>query len=110
VASAGLNAIPFRSRGPESNAQIGRLSWRRRAIVRLAKRPAAFEALPQALAGLACADVCFWHVCDTARSRMDFRFRCKSSRATDITSKTGFDPFETSAGPCAPVPQAGEIG
>jgi len=38
VASAGSNAIPFRSRGRESNAQIGRLSWRRRAIVRLAKR------------------------------------------------------------------------
>ena len=35
---------------------------------------------------------------DIARPRMDFRFRWKSGRAADITSKTGFDPT-TDLGP-----------
>jgi hypothetical protein len=29
-------------------------------------------------------------LCDIATSRMDFRFRWKSSRAADITGTTGF--------------------
>jgi hypothetical protein len=35
-------------------------------------------------------------LCDIARSRMDFRFRWKSGRAADITSKTGFGPIPVS--------------
>jgi hypothetical protein len=31
-----------------------------------------------------------WHLCDIARSRMDFRFRWKGSRAADITAMTEF--------------------
>src|SRR5215813_6492077 len=31
------------------------------------------------------------HSCDIARSRIDFRFRCKSGHAADITAMTGFD-------------------
>jgi hypothetical protein len=37
-------------------------------------------------------DVCLWHKCDIARSRMDVRFRGKSGRAADITGTTDFDP------------------
>jgi ABC transporter substrate binding protein len=33
-----------------------------------------------------------WHVCDIARSRMDFRFRGKSGRAADISGTAEFDP------------------
>jgi hypothetical protein len=36
--------------------------------------------------------VAYWHVCDIARSRMDFRFWEKSGRAADITATTDFDP------------------
>jgi hypothetical protein len=35
--------------------------------------------------------VSFWHECDIARSRMDFRFRGKSGRAADITGTTEFE-------------------
>ena len=38
-----------------------------------------------------------WHIRDIPRSRMDFRFRWKSSLAADITSMTEFDPSEASA-------------
>jgi hypothetical protein len=36
-----------------------------------------------------------WHFSDIARSRMDFRFGCKSSHAADITAMTEFDPNRT---------------
>jgi hypothetical protein len=34
------------------------------------------------------ADDRSWHICDIARSRMDFRFQGKSGRAADITRMT----------------------
>jgi hypothetical protein len=32
------------------------------------------------------------HLCDIARSRMEFRFECKSGRAADVTAMTKRDP------------------
>jgi hypothetical protein len=40
----------------------------------------------------------FWHLCDIARSRTDFRFRWKSGHAADITGKTDFDPEQSLPG------------
>jgi hypothetical protein len=33
------------------------------------------------------------HLCDIGRSRMDFRFGCKSGRAADVTAMTEFGPI-----------------
>jgi hypothetical protein len=38
------------------------------------------------------ADDRFWHFRDIAMSRTDFRFRCKSNRAAEITALTEFGP------------------
>src|SRR5215472_6965266 len=52
------------------------------------------------MTGGAWLDVCaandrYWHSCDIARSRMDFRFLRKSGRAADIASMTEFDPDQS---------------
>ena len=42
-----------------------------------------------------CRYFCSWHLCDIARSRMDFRFRGKSGHAADIGAMSEFDPNRT---------------